>query len=387
VRFTRQLVPFKGKSYFLFGPRQTGKTSFVKSRLAPADLYIDLLPQRAFLGYAQSPGRFRGEVLAHLRRHKRFTCVVDEIQKLPTLLDEVHELIESTPVTFALTGSSARKLRRGSSNLLAGRAYTYHLIPLTFEELGREFDLDKALNYGTLPPIWARPDENRREFLRSYAETYLREEIQQEGLVRNLAPFSSFLDIAAAADGEVVNYSNVARECGVSVKTVQQYYEILAETFLVLRLPAWTRSTRTRLVSHPRYYFFDPGVTNALTHQLSGKLDPIARGRRFEQFVIQQIRAAIEYRRLDCDLAFWRTQQGVEVDLLITRGQRILAAAEIKSVPAVAGVHLSGLRAFLENHPGVPSFVLCPDGRERLTEDKITILGWQQFITDTLPTL
>ena len=385
--FQRQLSPAASKSHFLFGPRQTGKTSFVKSRLAEADLYIDLLPQRAFLNYAQSPGSFRGEVLAHLRRHKRFTCVVDEIQKLPALLDEVHELIESTLVTFVLTGSSARKLRRGSSNLLAGRAYTYHLFPLTFEELGDDFVLEKALNYGTLPPIWARPDENPREFLRSYAETYLREEIQQEGLVRNLTPFSSFLDIAAAADGEVVNYSNIARECGVSVKTVQQYYQILEETFLVLRLPAWTRSTRTRLVSHPRYFFFDPGVTNSLTHQLSGRLDPIVRGRRFEQLVIQQIRSAIEYRRLDCDLAFWRTYQGVEVDLLITRGQKILAAAEIKSTPAIAQAHLRGLRTFLEHHPRTPSFVLCPDGRERLIEDRITALAWRDFITDTLPAM
>jgi predicted AAA+ superfamily ATPase len=385
--FSRQLSPVASKSYFLFGPRQTGKTWFVKNRLADKDLYIDLLPQRAFLGYAQSPGSFRGEVLAHLRRHKRFTCVVDEIQKLPALLDEVHELIESTPVTFVLSGSSARKLRRGSSNLLAGRAYTYRLFPLTFEELGDDFLLDKALNYGTLPPIWARPDEDPREFLRSYTETYLREEIQQEGLVRNLAPFSTFLDIAAAADGEVVNYSNIARECGVSVKTVQQYYQILEETFLVLRLPAWNRSTRTRLVSHPRYFFFDAGVTNSLTHQLSGKLDPIARGRRFEQFVIQQIRSTIEYHRLDCDLSFWRTHQGIEVDLLVTRGQKLLAAAEIKSTSAVSQAHLHGLKAFLEHHPRTPAFVLCPEGRERLAEDKITVLGWRHFITERLPAM
>lgn len=385
--FQRSLKPEPAKSYFLFGPRQTGKTSFVKGRLAATDLYIDLLPQRAFLGYAQSPGRFREEVLAHHRRHGRFTCVVDEIQKLPSLLDEVHELIESHGITFVMTGSSARKLRRGSSNLLAGRAYTYRLFPLSFEELGGDFTLEKALCYGTLPPIWARADENPREFLRSYAETYLREEIQQEGLVRNLAPFSMFLDIAAASDGEVVNCSNIARECSISLKTVQQYYQILEETFLALRLPAWTRSTRSKLVSHPRYVFFDPGVTNALTHQLSGQLDPVVRGRRFEQLVIQQIRIAIEYRRLDCDLAFWRTHQGVEVDLLFTRGTKILAAAEIKSAREVSSAHLRRLRTFREHHPRVPPFVLCPEGPERLAEDGIRILGWREFITAELPAL
>ncbi len=385
--FKRQLNPVATRSYFLFGPRQTGKTWFVKHRLTESDLYIDLLPQRVFLGYAQSPGSFREEILAHLRRHKRFTCVVDEIQKLPALLDEIHELIESTPVTFVLTGSSARKLRRGSSNLLAGRAYTYHLFPLTFEELGDDFVLEKALNFGTLPVLWADTDQNPREFLRAYTETYLREEIQQEGLVRNLAPFSGFLDIAAAADGEVVNYSNIARECGVSVKTVQQYYRILEETFLVLRLPAWARSARTRLISHPKYFFFDPGVTNALTHQLGGKLDPIVRGRRFEQFVIQQIRSAIEYRRMDCDLAFWRTRQGVEVDLLITRGQKIVAAVEMKSTPVIHQAHLYGLKAFGELHPRVPLFVLGPERRERLMENQITVIGWREFITDVLPNL
>lgn len=383
--FKRILSPAKSKSYFLFGPRQTGKTSFVKARLGPTDLYLDLLPQQSFLGYARSPGRFREEVLAHLRRHGPFTCVVDEIQKLPALLDEVHELIESTAVTFVLTGSSARKLRRGASNLLAGRAYTYHLFPLTFDELGEEFALDRALKIGTLPVLWGNTGEDPREFLRSYVETYLREEIQQEGLVRNLAPFSSFLDIAAAIDAEVVNFSNVARECGVSVKTVQQYYQILEDTFLVLRLAPWTRSERARMVSHPRYYFFDPGVTNALTHQLSGELDPLVRGRRFEQFVVQQIHNAIAYGRLDCDLAFWRTHGGAEVDVLITRGQKILAAVEIKAVATIGAPHLQGLKAFLEHHPRTRTFLLCPGQRERITQDKIAIMDWQAFITSALP--
>jgi predicted AAA+ superfamily ATPase len=381
------LSPRRSKSYFLFGPRQTGKSTFVKGRLGPADLYVDLLPQRSFLAYAKAPGRFRGEVLAHLRRHRAFTCVVDEIQKLPALLDEIHELIESTPVRFVLTGSSSRKLRRGASNLLAGRAYTYRMFPLTAEELGGRFALERALNFGTLPALWGSDEEEPREFLLSYTDTYLREEIQEEGLVRSLAPFSSFLDIAAATDGEVVNYTNVGRECGVSVKTVQQYYQILEDTFLTLRLPAWTRSPRARLVSHPRYYFFDPGVTNALTHQLSGALDPVSRGRRFEQFVIHQVRTVIEYRRMDCQLSYWRTHSGAEVDLLVSRGHRIVAAAEIKSSEAASSAAPSGLRTFLDHHPRVPAFVLCAAGRECLLERNILAIHWERFLADTLSSL
>lgn len=383
----RKLTPSTSKSYFLFGPRQTGKSTFVRARLAPADLYIDLLPQKNFLSYAKTPGRFRGDVLAHLRARGAFRCVVDEIQKLPELLDEVHELIETTPVTFVLTGSSARKLRRGASNLLAGRAYTYHLFPCTHQELGSEFDLERALNFGTLPALWAHGKEEPREFLRSYVETYLREEIQQEGAVRNLAPFATFLDIAAATDGEVVNYSNVARECGVSVKTVQQYFQILEDTFLTHHLPAWTRSTRTRLVSHPRYYLFDPGVTNALTHNLSGALDPVVRGRRFEQFVVQQARAAIEYHRVDFQLCYWRTHSGAEVDLLVTCGQRIVAAVEIKGSARHSTAVPSGLRTFLEHHPKVPAFVVCVAQRESLLERGIRCVPWENFLAEMLTAL
>jgi predicted AAA+ superfamily ATPase len=318
--YTRQIFPSKTKSWLLFGPRQTGKSTYVKGLLSASDLYIDLLPQRNFLNYVKNPGRIREEILAHLKLHDDFICVIDEIQKIPSLLDEVHELIESTDITFILTGSSARKLRRGGANLLAGRAYNYHFFPLTFQELGPNFDLEKALIIGSLPTLWSDIREDPREFLKAYTETYLKEEIAAEGLVRNIGPFSNFLDIAAANDGEIVNFSNMARECAVSVKTAQQYYQILEDTFLAFRLPAWKKSVRKRLVSHPRYYFFDPGVTNVLAHTLTEQLNTRVRGRRFEQFVMGQILAAIEYKRLDLQLYYWRTNHGSEVDLLICRG-------------------------------------------------------------------
>ncbi len=385
--YKRIIGPPKAKSWFLFGPRQTGKSTFVKTLLKPGDLYIDLLPQRNFLNYAKNPGRIREEILAHRAQHKNPLCVIDEIQKIPALLDEVHELIESLGIRFILTGSSARKLRRGGANLLAGRAYTYQLYPLVFEELGKNFDLETALIKGCLPVLWKEDTEDHREFLRSYVETYLKEEIAAEGLVRNIGPFSQFLDIAAANDGETVNFSNIARECSVSVKTVQQYFQILEDTFLAHRIPAWQRSPRKRLVSHPRYYFFDPGVTNALAHTLEEQLNPQIRGRRFEQFVICQLKAYLHYGKQDSQLYYWRTHHGAEVDLLVCRGNRILCAIEIKSTRNISKENLEGIRRFLDDHPNVPVFVLGHNQTRRLLDRDITVMNWNDFITEELPKL
>lgn len=382
--FNREINPAKSKSYFLFGPRQTGKSTFVKSLITGKDLYIDLLPQRNFLNYAKNPGRVREEILAHLRRYDNPLCIIDEIQKIPTLLDEVHELIESKGIRFILTGSSARKLRRGGANLLAGRAYTYYLFPLTFTEIGDRFDLDKALAIGSLPVLWSSRKEDPYEFLRSYTETYLKEEVAAEGLVRNIGPFAQFLDIAAANDGETVNFNNIARECSVSVKTVQQYYQILEDTFLALRLPAWTKSERRRLVSHPRYYLFDTGVTNSLAHTLTDQLNPKIFGRRFEQFVICQLMAFIHYKRLDLQLYYWRTNHGAEVDVLLCTGNRMICALEIKSSQNIARERLTGLKSFMEDNPGVPAYVLGHRQNRRQLQNDITVINWDDFILEEL---
>lgn len=367
--------------WFLFGPRQTGKSTLVQGLLGPKDLYFNLLPRRDFLNYAKDPGRFREEVLQHSRKHAKFTCAVDEIQRIPPLLDEVHDLIERLKIRFILTGSSARKLRRGGANLLAGRAYSLHLFPLTFEELGERFSLERALRIGLLPALWdPGRSEDEREFLRSYAETYLKEEIQEEGIVRRVGPFTRFLDIAAANDGLIVNYSTVARDCGVSVKTVQEYYAILEDTFIAAKLEPWARSARKRMVAHPKYYFFDPGVTNALCHMLGPALNPIERGRRFEQLVILQAMALIEYGRLDLKLSFWRTHTGGEVDLILSRGGKIVAAAEIKSTDRISSADCSGLRSFVGEHPKVPAYVLGPELRPREVAPGITAMGWREFL-------
>ena len=382
--FNREIRPAKSKSYFLFGPRQTGKSTFVKSLLTDRDLYIDLLPQRDFLNYAKNPGSVREEILAHLKRCDNPLCVIDEIQKIPTLLDEVHELIESKGVRFILTGSSARKLRRGGANLLAGRAYTYRLFPLTFTELGSFFDLERALRTGTLPVLWGLDEEDPLEFLKSYTETYLKEEVAAEGLVRNIGPFAQFLDIAAANDGETVNFNNVARECSVSVKTAQQYFQILEDTFLAFKIPAWSRSERRRMVSHPRYYFFDTGVTNALAHTLTNQLNPNVFGRRFEQFVICQLMSSIDYRRLDLELFYWRTSHGAEVDVLLCQGNRIVCALEIKSSQNIGVQRLGGLKSFMEDNRDVPAYVLGRGQKRRLLKYDILLMNWDDFILEEL---
>jgi len=383
VMFKRELSPTQSKSYFLFGPRQTGKSTYVKSLLASKDLYINLLPQRDFLHYAKSPGKMREQILAHLDRYENPLCVIDEIQKIPALLDEVHELIESKGIRFILTGSSARKLRRGGANLLAGRAYTYHLFPLTFTEAGDLFNLDKALRTGMLPVLWNSDSENPEEFLTSYAETYLKEEVAAEGLVRDIGPFAHFLDIVAANDGETVNFNNIARECSVSVKTAQQYFQILEDTFLAFRLSAWTRSGRRRLISHPRYYLFDTGVTNALAHTLTRQLNPSVYGRRFEQFVICQLMAQVEYRRLDYQFYYWRTHHGAEVDVLICQGNRIICALEIKSSQHISTENLRGLKSFEDDNPGVPAYVLGHKQKRRRL-NKIVLMNWDDFILEEL---
>lgn len=380
----RTLSPLKKRSFFLFGPRQTGKSTYVNTLLEPQDLYITLLPQESFFSYVRSPGTFRQEVLAHQKQHDHFTCIVDEIQKIPSLLDEVHDLIETYGIRFILTGSSARKLKRGAANLLAGRASTLQMYPLTYEELSKDFHLERALQIGGLPYLWshALSKLDQEEFLRSYTEIYLREEIQAEGIIRNIGPFARFIDISASNDGEIVNYSNIARECGVSVKTVQEYYQILEDTFLAYRLNPWTKSIRKRLVSHPKYYWFDTGVTNALCHYYS-TLNPQVRGRRFEQFIILQLIALNVYHRWNFQFFFWRTNTGAEVDIIIVHENQPVAAIEIKSSQKVVHADTYGLQEFQKEYPNVQAYLICPIERPRLLQS-IQALPWQLFLSEHL---
>jgi predicted AAA+ superfamily ATPase len=383
-------------SCFLFGPRQTGKTTLVRSRLAPHDLFVNLLPEQTYFAYLREPGRFRSEVLAHIRKFPNARCVVDEVQKLPGILDEVHDLIESHHLDFTLTGSSARKLRRGGANLLAGRAATLTLFPLLWTELGENFDFERALLWGLLPKVAAGPldAQEAAAFLGAYAGTYLREEVLQEGLVRRAAPFVRFLDVAAENNAQLVNFTAVGRDCGVSVKSVQQYYEILEDTFLATRLEPWGKSLRKRLVAAPRYYFFDTGVVRALTRRLGVPLGAEERGRYFEAWLFNQMRGRLAYTGAGVELYFWRTHEGQEVDFLACRNGQPVAAIECKTELRGRKDFL-GLRAVREDYPGLPAYIVTAErsvaeggtARPRLNDDGIHVVPWRIFLEEIIPTL
>jgi predicted AAA+ superfamily ATPase len=254
-----------------------------------------------------------------------------------------------------------------------------NLHPLVVPEHGERFDLERALRLGALPAVVAAEDEDSRELLRSYAETYLREEVQAEALVRNLGGFARFLDVAAAQCGELLNSSAVARDAALSARTVREYFQILEDTLLGFSLEAYRKGVRKRLVGHPRFYLFDTGVTNALNRRLTGSLEPATRGRLFEQWLVLECRRRIDYARSEARLFFWRTNHGAEVDLLVEKHGRLLGAIEIKSTRTVAGADLGGLRSFADEHPKVPRFVVTP-AAEPHRQGGTLVTNWRDFL-------
>jgi predicted AAA+ superfamily ATPase len=310
-----------------------------------------------------------------------FPIFVDEIQRVPQILNEVHFLIEKTKCRFILTGSSARKLRRGGVNLLAGRAVQRRLFPFVYREIADTFSLSETLQFGTLPVLHGLSREEKIDILNAYTEMYLKEEVQAESLVRNLGGFSRFLDLAAGQSGEMVSFTAIGQECQVSTRTVQSYYEILEDTLIGFRLPSWRKSLRKRLTAHAKFYLFDTGVTNSLTRQLTAPPDSIRRGRLFEQFIILETYRLLHYLQSEATLYYWRTNHGAEVDLLIEKHGRIVGAFEIKCLSRITGAHLSGLRAFREENPDVPLRVICL-AEHPFRIDEIQVLPWERYLTD-----
>ena len=367
------------QSCLLLGPRQTGKSTLVRSFLRGRRAWtVDLLHHEVFLRYVREPGLFRREAEAKIQSGIR-DIFVDEIQKIPALLDEVHVLIEATGARFILTGSSARKLKGRGTNLLAGRAVTRKLHPLTRSEQGERFDLDRTLRFGSLPAVVTRPDVEAVDLLRSYSQTYLREEIQAEAIVRNLGGFARFLEVASAQCGELLNYTAVGRDASLATRTVQEYFQILEDTLLGFRLEPWRRGPRARLVGHPRFYLFDTGVTNALNRRLTSEPDPTQRGRLFEQLVVLDCLRLVDYGNSEARLFFWRTNHGAEVDLLIEKHGKIRAAIEIKAKTRVASADLSGLRAFAQAHPRVPLVVVALVPEEHRL-GAVDVLPYERFL-------
>ncbi len=320
-------------SFFLFGPRGTGKSTLLKTRFDKNKcLWLDLLDSSVEDQFFLHPNHLYAIVKA-LPEEITY-IVIDEIQKIPRLLDEVHRLIEETDKIFILTGSSARKLKHGGANLLAGRAFVYHLHALSCFELKEQFDLEKALQWGTLPKICSLTEDTEKDdFLRSYADTYLKEEIWNEQVIRKLHPFRRFLEVAAQCNGKIVNYANIAKDVGVDDKTIKEYFIILEDTMIGFFLASYHNSFRKRLVEKPKFYFFDPGVVRSLSRRLSVPLTPktAAYGDAFEHFILLEFIRLGSYFQPDYRFSFIRTAGDVEVDLVIERPGKKLLCIEIKS--------------------------------------------------------
>lgn len=375
--FTR-LFKAPKQSFFLFGARQTGKSTWIKALLGKNSWYVDLLQEKTYWAFSKNPGQFRAVALDKIENGTTIIAV-DEIQRIPDLLNEIHSLMEShKKCQWILTGSSARKLKRGQANLLAGRAVHQSMFPLTFWEMGKTFNLESVLRWGSLPAVAVEPEAVRREILRTYAQTYLREEIQQEALVRNVGAFSRFLDVAASQNGELVSYSKVASECQIPQRTVQSYYQILEDTLIAYRLEPMLSSIRKRLVAHPRYYFFDLGVTNALNHCLTGELTPVQKGRLFEQWVVLECWRRISYAGSELELRFWRTNHGAEVDLVFQKHGKVIAACEIKYKNHIRSADTTGLQSFAEQNPKAALCLIYPD-ENAFSLGNVKVIPWKKF--------
>ncbi len=349
-----------------------GKSTLLRE-CYPYGVWVNLLKADEFRRYTARPELLRQELEAEGPDPSR-QVVIDEVQKVPALLDEVHWLIENRGLCFALCGSSARKVRRGAANLLGGRALRYDLRGLTAGEIGEAFDLDRVLNHGYLPRMYqsARP----RRLLDAYIGDYLRQEIAAEGLVRNLPAFSDFLDAAALSDGDPVNYSNIARDCGVSGPTAKAYFGILEDTLLARRLPRWRKRAKRRLAGAPKLYFEDVGIVNRLARRGRLERGSDGYGKAFENWVFHELSSYISYRDLDEELAYWRLPSGIEVDFVI--GDMRLAI-EAKASARISSHHLKGLRILAEEHPAVSRIMVCLETRARRTDDGIDILPATDF--------
>ena len=358
------------KSFFLFGPRSTGKTTLLRAQFPEREI-IDLLKSSTYLSLAANPS-----LLGELVREQLKTgsvVILDEIQKLPSLLDEIHHLIESTPAKFILTGSSGRKLKRSGINLLAGRAWEANLFPLVSAEIPG-FDINRFLRFGGLPQVYA--GEYPEEELTAYVDTYLREEIKAEALVQNLPQFSRFLKTAVFSNAEQINFANIANDAAVPASTVRGYFDILADTFTGFLVESWRDSSKRKAVAAPKFYFFDTGVANFLRGTTALHENSVEFGKAFEQFIAMELRAWISYRRNRKPLRYWRSRTGYEVDFLLGND----AAIEVKAARSVHDKHLKSMRALKEEGVFNRFFVVSFDSQNRETKDGIRCLHWSRFL-------
>jgi len=360
---------------FLWGPRQTGKSTLLKMLFPKARRY-DLLLSTEYQRLLRNPQLIREECRAKSldRNTQREPIIIDEIQKLPILIDEVHWLIENKGLRFILCGSSARKLKRGHANLLGGRAVRYELFPLAFLEIP-DFLLIKALNFGLIPRHYDSTKPER--LIQSYVGDYLKEEIIAEALTRNMPAFSRFLEVAGLSNGEILNFTNIARECGISSPTVKEYFQILEDTLVGRQLPAFRKRKKRRLLTSPKFYFFVLSLVIQLARR--GRVVPGSElfGRAFEHFIWMEIIAHSSYSELFYPLFYWRTTSGFEIDFILGDHE---IALDVKSTEFANDGHLKGLRRFKEEYPVRRSILISQDLKPRNTEDQIEIIPWRTFL-------
>lgn len=378
MEFINRFLKMPSQSFFLFGPRGTGKSLWTQHCYSNA-VQLDFLQPDILRTYNAYPERLRELIHGNLNK-KQF--VIDEVQKNPAVLSVVHSLIEERrDIQFIMTGSSARKIKRAGVDLLAGRAVVRSLHPFMASELGPSFSFDRALRYGLLPLVWMA--KNPLDVLNAYQDLYLQEEVQMEALVRNIGNFSRFLESISFSYGSILNISNVARECEVGRKTVEGYIDILEDLLLSFKIHVFTKRAKRELVEHPKFYFFDAGVFRSIRPK--GLLDHIEEidGLALEGLVVQHLRAWIAYRDRENMLYYWRTRSGVEVDFVLY-GEDGLYAFEVKNVSKIHPEHLRGLKSFKEDYPESNAIFLYR-GKERLKKEEILCIPCEEFLLQLSP--
>jgi predicted AAA+ superfamily ATPase len=370
----------KRQSAFLWGARKTGKSTYLKEHF-PHSLMIDLLFNEVQRHYLASPESLRSELINLDAKQAMYPIIIDEVQKVPALLDEIHWLIENTKLSFILCGSSARKLKRGAANLLGGRAWRFQFYPLTSKEIPH-FDLLRALNHGLLPSHYLSNQPKR--MLRAYIADYLKEEIQAESLVRNLPAFARFLDLVGYTNSHMLNYASIARDCAIDAKTIKEYYQILSDTLIgYLITPFFKKVKRDLIQTTPKFYLFDVGVTSFLKHRRIEALRGEEAGEAFEHFILMELIAYIGLNELDTEVNYWRSKTGHEVDFVLNSGE---IAIEIKLSTNPVLSDAKGLEVFCEDYQPKHAMIVCQGLRKRTlkTIGKTTIeaLPWQEFLNN-----
>lgn len=366
----------KGQSAFLWGARNTGKSTFLKQHY-PESIYYDLLNTDVAYRLRIKPALLREE-LSHAPQDKlNLPIIIDEVQKIPELLDEVHWLIENKNLSFILCGSSARKLKRGAANLLGGRAWKFVFYPLVFPEID-DFDIIRALNHGLLPSLYTTTHPTRS--FKAYVDLYLKEEIQSEGLVRNLPGFSRFLDVVGFTNGELLNYNKIATDCGVNAKTAKEYYQILVDTLIGYYVYPFTKTKKRQIISStPKFYLFDVGVGNYLSKSSITTLKGAAAGKAFEHFILTELMAYVGLHEINTSIQYWRSKSGLEVDFILNDGD---IAIEVKVSNNPRAADYKGIRTYCKDESPSKAIIVCNTPQARTTEEDIHIIPWRKFLSD-----